>query len=203
MRKIAVKSIVVLVALILAASHGGVPVQARETYAVFARKLTTSERDGVRFRPDLESYLLGAANAYRRSKGAGALSANRQNLLAARAHAMDMALGEFVGHVSSIGTGFESRIRALRPGLVFLPSMGENAARVSSGEPATATKASKLMTQWIKSPSHRKALSSRSYMSVATGVVQKGNKIYAVQIFSGPEVKTNMRRGGVLADDQY
>ncbi len=177
--------------------------QARDTYVMFAQKLTTPGRADARFRPDLERYLLGAANDYRRGKGVGRLGANSRNLIAARAHAMDMALNDFVGHVSSNGADFESRVRAFRPGELFLPSMGENAARVSSGEPVSVAKASKLMTQWIKSASHRKALSSRSYMSVATGVVQKGNKLYAVQIFSGPEVKTNVRRGGALADDQY
>jgi uncharacterized protein YkwD len=203
MEKTAMKSCVWLLALMFAASLGGVPAQARDTYASFARNLTTTERHGVRFRPDLESYLLGAANAYRRGKGTGALAADRQNLTAARAHAMDMALHDFVGHVSSTGAGFESRVRAFRPGVMFLPSMGENAARVSSGEPATSAKASKLMTQWIKSAPHRKALSSRSYNSVATGVVQKGNRLYAVQIFSGPDVKSNVRFGAPAKADFY
>ncbi len=106
---------------------------------------------------------------------------------------MDMALTDFVGHVSSSGQDFESRVRSFRPGELFLPSMGENAARVSSGEAVSTAKAAKLMQQWIKSTAHRKVLSSRNYTSVATGVVQKGNKLYAVQIFSGPEVKTNGR----------
>jgi uncharacterized protein YkwD len=47
------------------------------------------------------------------------------------------------------------------------------------------------MQQWIKSRSHRKALVSRDYVSVSIAVVQRGEKIYSVQIFSGPEVKTS------------
>ncbi len=170
------------------------PVEARETYATYARRLTTQVQASAQFRPDLEAYLLGAANGYRESKGAGALGANRAFVTAARAHAMDMALNGFVGHVSSNGRDFESRIRAFLPGAIFLPSVGENAARVSSGEAVTNAKAAKLMQQWIKSRAHRKVLSNRSYATVATGVVQKGNQLYAVQIFSGPEVKTNARR---------
>jgi uncharacterized protein YkwD len=180
--------------VVLAASLAGMSAEARETYRDFAQRLTTQGRADVRFRPDLEAYLRGAANSYRGSKGKSALGPNSAFLTAARAHAMDMALNDFVGHVSSNGRDFEGRIRAFRPDEFFLPSMGENAARVSSGEAVSTTKAAKLMQQWIKSTGHRKVLSSRNYTSVATGVVQKGNKLYAVQIFSGPDVKSNVRR---------
>ncbi len=165
---------------------------ARDTYVVFAKRLVASETADRRFRADLEQYLLGATNGYRKAQGRSRLSANARNLGAARAHAMDMAQNDFVGHVASTGQGFDSRMRAFRPGALFLPRMGENAARVSSAEAANAAKASKLMQQWINSSSHRKALVSKDFTSVSTGVVQRGNKLYAVQIFSGPEVKSNL-----------
>jgi uncharacterized protein YkwD len=50
-----------------------------------------------------------------------------------------------------------------------------------------------LVAQWIKSPGHRKNLTDRTYVSIAIGVVTSGDDIYAVQIFSGPQVKTNMK----------
>jgi uncharacterized protein YkwD len=203
MLRIAILSRGWLFLVVLAASLAGMPAEARETYRDYAQRLTAQSRADVRFRPDMEAYLRGAANSYRRSKGKSALGSNNAFLTAARAHAMDMALNDFVGHVSSNGRDFEGRIRAFRPDDFFLPSMGENAARVSSGEAVTIAKAAKLMQQWIKSAGHRKNLSSLNYTSVATGVVQKGNKLYAVQIFSGPEVKSNVRRAKSTGGDQY
>jgi uncharacterized protein YkwD len=194
MIKFTILSGVRLFLMVLAASLAGIPAEARETYLDYAQRLTTQQRADVRFRPDLEVYLLGAANTYRGSKGRAGLRPNSAFLTAARAHAMDMALNDFVGHVSSNGRDFEGRVRAFRPDAFALPSLGENAARVSSGESVSTAKAAKLMQQWIKSTAHRKVLSSRSYISVATGVVQRGNKLYAVQIFSGPDVQTNIRR---------
>ncbi len=188
---------------VVAASLAGTPAEARETYTEFAHRLTTQARADVQFRPDLEAYLRDAANSYRGGKGRSALRPNGAFLEAARAHAMDMALNDFVGHVSSNGRDFEGRIRAFRPDDFFLPSMGENAARVSSGEAVSTAKAAKLMQQWIKSAGHRKNLSSLNYTSVATGVVQKGNKLYAVQIFSGPEVKSNVRRAKSTGGSLY
>jgi uncharacterized protein YkwD len=79
-------------------------------------------------------------------------------------------------------------MRAFRPGDYFLPVLGENAARVSPRGTANAAKAQKLMDQWIKSRGHRKNLVSRDYVSVATGVVQRGDKLYAVQVFMGPDL---------------
>jgi uncharacterized protein YkwD len=169
------------------------PAHGRETYAAFARRMAQPQID-ARFRPDLEALLLSETNRYRVQKGVARLSANATNLGAARAHAMDMALHDFVGHVASTGAGFDSRMHALRPNAFFLPQMGENAARVSSKEPVTNAKALKLMSQWIGSPSHRKALGNRTYTTVSIGVVQRGLKLYAVQVFSGPDVTSNVGR---------
>jgi uncharacterized protein YkwD len=61
--------------------------------------------------------------------------------------------------------------------------MAENAARDSQNTPVGKTKARSLFQQWIDSPPHRKALVSRDYAFVSTAVVQRANKIWAVQIF--------------------
>jgi uncharacterized protein YkwD len=166
--------------------------EARETYSAFAQRLTNIQDQNVKFRPDLEKVVLQAVNQYRLSKGKKALIRSDENSVAARAHAMDMALHDFVGHRSSTGQNFDSRMRALKDGALFLPAMGENAARVSSDEPADQAKAMKLVSQWIKSPSHRRAMVSVSFNYASVGIVQKGTKLYAVQIFSGPEVSTNL-----------
>lgn len=98
-------------------------------------------------------------------------------------------------HVSSGGHAFESRIRALKPGQMFLPSLAENAARLRNSSLSDASKAQALVAQWVKSTSHRKNMVNRTYVTVAIGVVSQDDDVYAVQIFSGPEVKTNMTGG--------
>ena len=172
------------------------PVQsalAAETYANFVVRINHSLPDGSRFRADLEEQLLRAANEYRVGRGLKPLKRAAADLAqAARAHAADMMQGEFVGHTSTSGAGFESRMRALHPGVMVLPRMAENAARERSKGAADAAKAGKLFQQWVKSSAHAKTMRSRDYIAVATGVVEKDEKLYAVQIFMGPEVKTNM-----------
>ena len=172
------------------------PATARETYVAFARRLTTEVQEGTRFRADLEAVIAMKVNAYRRGQGAAALKTSSGLLMAARAQAMDLALHDDMGHRASTGQNFDSRMRALRGGELYLPSMGENAARERSKGVTDAGKAANLVQQWIKSSGHRRNMVSRSFVAVATGVVQKGNHIYAVQIFVGPEVKSNAKRAG-------
>ncbi|MCA0432817.1 MAG: CAP domain-containing protein [Proteobacteria bacterium] len=165
-----------------------------EPYVSFATRLVENPPEGVRFRPDLEDVLVGSANVYRQGKRVKGLAKVNDGklLLAARAHALDLLQQNAMGHRSSTGYDFESRMRSLFPGMMFMSRMAENAARERSKGPADAAKAQKLFQQWVKSTSHRKALLSRDYTRVATGVVQKGDVIYAVQIFTGPEVKSNL-----------
>jgi uncharacterized protein YkwD len=61
-----------------------------------------------------------------------------------------------------------------------------------NSELSDAEKAQALVQQWITSPGHRKNMTNRTYMTIGIGVVTKGNTTYAVQIFSGPVVKTNL-----------
>lgn len=176
------------------------PAVARETYAAYVTRINASLPDGARYRDDLEQVLLAAANAYRAGKGLKPLaSADGTLAAAARAHAADMMQNGFVGHTSSSGAGFESRMRALHPGVMMLPRMAENAARERSKGPPDEAKARKLFQQWVNSGSHARTLRSRDYVSVATGVVEKDGKLFAVQIFEGPPLKSNMFGTGQTA----
>jgi uncharacterized protein YkwD len=172
------------------------PVMARETYTPFAQRLVSQPPEGVAIREDLEAAVLRATNAYRATKRLPPLTPTGDVLLlAARAQAVDLLEQGAMGHVSSTGYDFSSRMRALYPGQMFLPVMAENAARLRNSKLTDAEAAQALVAQWIKSPSHRKAMSDLSYVSVAIGVARRGNDIYAVQVFSGPLVKTNMGGG--------
>jgi uncharacterized protein YkwD len=169
-------------------------VQARETYRQLMGRMVQEAASINAERPDLERQLWQLANEFRRSKGLNALKLDQINHEAAVAHAMDMLQHSYMGHVASTGHDFDSRMRALNDGAMILPSMAENAARLSHGDVNDPNAAQKIFQQWVKSPSHRHTLLSRDYLSVATGVVAVDGKIYADQIFVGPQVVTNMGR---------
>lgn len=153
------------------------------TYKSYAVALVRNLPDGAQFRPDLEAALLGHANAYRASKGSRPLFPSDLFLIAARAQAADMMINDFVGHRSSTGHDFDSRMRVFVGDTTRFPAMAENAARQSQDTPVDGAKLRKLFQQWIDSRPHRKALVSRDYAFVSTAVVQRGNTIWAVQIF--------------------
>ena len=141
----------------------------------------------ARIREDLEAVIAGQANAYRQSKGVASLQASPKLRDAARAQAIDMMLNGYVGHKASSGHEFDSRMRAfLGSPIMMMPRMAENAARDTQQGEANAGKARRLFQQWVESRPHRKTLINSGYKFVSTGVVQRGNKIWAVQIFFAP-----------------
>lgn len=155
----------------------------RETALASLRNLPAD----ARLRADLEAAIAGQANAYRKSKGIASLQASSRLRDAARAQAVDMMLNGYVGHKSSSGHEFDSRMRAfVGNSLMMMPRMGENAARDTQKGDADEGKARRLFQQWVDSRPHRKTLLNSSYKFVSTGVVQRGNKIWAVQIFFAP-----------------
>lgn len=168
---------------------------ARETYVQASTRLAAQAVAENLVRADLEAELFRLTNAYRAAKGLPALAVDSVMLNEARAHALDMLNQGRVGHVASTGHNFESRMRALRPGTMVLPIMGENAARVSKPGDVNTAMAASLFQQWVKSPPHRKAMLARDFVKLAVGAVSKGGTLYADQIFTGPEVKMNMGQG--------
>jgi uncharacterized protein YkwD len=163
---------------------GAIAAQA-ETYAQTAQNLVRNLPADARFREDLEAQLAKEANRFRGSKDVGGLKASTKMRLAARAQAVDMMKGNFVGHRATTGQDFESRMRSFVGSVdpFSMPRMAENAARDTQKGEANAVKASRLFQQWVDSRPHRKTLLNATYTNVSTGVVQRGNKIWAVQIF--------------------
>lgn len=159
-------------------------------YSDFAAGLNQNPPEGSKFRPDLEAMLADLANGYRAEKGRKPLTADDEFIVAARAHAADMMLNDFVGHRASTGQDFDSRMRSFVDDITRFPAMAENAARDSQKTPVDAAKVRSLFQQWVKSSGHRRTLTSRNYAYVSTGVIQRGNKIWAVQIFwAAPRTK--------------
>ena len=177
-----------LVGTILVASvFAGFAAEARaETYYEVSQGLLRNLPGDARLRGDLEAVIFAETNSYRGSKGIGALKASDQLRDAARAHAIDMMLNGFVGHKATTGQEFDSRMRAFIGNPLMMPRMAENAARDTQKGAADAGKARRLFQQWVKSRPHRKTLLNGSYRLVSTGVAQRGNKIWAVQIFFAP-----------------
>jgi uncharacterized protein YkwD len=168
--------------------------EAGETYVQLVARLSSAGAAEHIFQPQLEAELFDMANAFRQSHGLPALQSDPKILTAARAHAADMLHHHFLGHNASTGQDFDSRMRALRGGAMILPAMGENAVKWKSAHLPRDGLAQKLFQSWVNSPDHRHTLLSRDYLKVSTGVAMSSNEIYADQIFTGPEVITNMQR---------
>ena len=152
-------------------------------YLDYAKGLAARPPKGSRYRPDLEAELVGLLNAYRDQKSKAPIAADSAFQEAARAHAADMMLNDFMGHSSSTGMSFQGRMAAFVGDVTKYPSIGENAARDTQDTPVDESKARALFEQWVKSAPHRKNLVSRSFAFVSTGVIQRGDDIWAVQIF--------------------
>lgn len=152
-------------------------------YLDYARGLAANPPKGTTYRPDIEADLVALLNAYRAEKRKKPVIADPAFLEAARAHAADMMLNNFMGHSASTGQSFQGRMAAFVGDVTKYPSIGENAARDTQDTPVDAAKARALFQQWVKSAPHRKNMVSRSFNLVSTGVIQRGDKIWAVQIF--------------------
>ena len=157
-----------------------------KTYLEIARGSLNNLPAEAHLREDLEAVIASEANAYRQSKGVKALQASPLLRDAARAQAIDMMLNGYVGHKASSGHEFDSRMRAFLGSPMGVPQMAENAARDTQKGEADPAKARRLFQQWVESRPHRKTLLNSGYKFVSTGVVQRGNKIWAVQIFFAP-----------------
>jgi uncharacterized protein YkwD len=176
---------------------------ARERYVEFVARLAQSPPGDIRFDAAMEQDLLQRINRERRAKGLKGLGANRRYAEAARAHAADLMLRNAMEHRAGTGQDFESRMRALNPGVTFMPRLGENAARVRRTKLSETEKLSDIVQQWKKSSSHRQQMMSRDYISVATGIAVRDGIVYAVQIFAGPEVKSSLNTTAPQQDGLY
>ena len=161
---------------------GAVPALAGP-YLDYAQGLAAHPPQGSRYRPYLEAELVALLNAYRAEKGKAPVAADPALQEAARAHAADMMLNNFMGHSSSTGMSFQGRMAAFVGDVTKYPSIGENAARETVGKGSLDEKTRALFQQWVDSAPHRKNMVNRSFAFVSTGVIEKGGDIWAVQIF--------------------
>jgi uncharacterized protein YkwD len=156
---------------------------ASPAYRAYAEQLMQNPPPAVVIRPDLEALLDSLAQSARASKKRKSVSSSGQFKIAARAQAIDMVLGDFVGHRSLKGHSFHARFTAFAENPELYSARGENAGRERSDGPPGEAKARRLFDQWLHSGGHRRNLLNRTYDHVSSGVVQKGTDLYAVQIF--------------------
>ena len=179
------------ICLLLAVCLGlptGQTAYAGQGYRAYVAKILTKLPAGSRVRPDLEAYLNQLASSARKRAGRKPLKASSLLTGAARGQAADMVLGNFVGHHSRSGYRFSARFAAYA-GKGHQGARGENAARDRQRGAADKSKARRLFGQWMNSGGHRRNLLNRVYRYVSTGVIQKGDHLYAVQIFWEPARK--------------
>lgn len=171
--------------LALAAAGGLLPAapgKAAESYRVYAIELLRDKPQGVVIRSDLEAYLDGLAAEARGAGGRVPVMASELLRDAARAQALEMLQGNYVGHQSRSGYQFKHRFAAFAdPDLHG--NHGENAARDRQDGPVDRAKARRLFQQWLDSTGHRRNLMDRNYRYVSSGAVEFGHHLYAVQIF--------------------
>ena len=151
-----------------------------ETYPQLVSRLNSS---GV-FQPTVEQLLLARLNELRVSKGLAPLGVEGAFTGAARAHAMDMAQRNYLGHSSATGLDFSGRIKALQGGQMRYSTIGENAVMMYPPHSA-AQVADTLFHSWLNSPPHLHNMLRTDFTRVATGAVILNGKAYADQIFFG------------------
>jgi uncharacterized protein YkwD len=171
--------------LAIAAAGALLPVttgSASQAYRAFAVELLQHKPPGAVIRSDLEAYLDDLATANRRAAGRDRLIASDLLRDAARAQALEMFKGDYVGHQSQSGYQFKHRFAAFADPWVH-GNHGENVARDRQAGAVDRAKARRLFRQWLDSTGHRRNLMSPTYRYVSTGAVEVGHHLYAVQIF--------------------
>lgn len=158
------------------------PLAAAAGYRAYAEAMLAVPPRGAVIRPDLEAYLDLIAAEARVRAGRRPLQAGDLLRLAARAQALEMVKGDFVGHQSASGYQFRHRFEAFAD-----PDQhgdyGENAARDRQKGEVGKEKALRLFRQWLDSSGHKRNLMNPTYNFVSTGAAQLGHHLYAVQIF--------------------
>jgi len=160
-----------------------VPLPALASYRDYAHTLVTSPPNGAKLRPDLEILLDEMASAYRTGRSRPSLEASDLLREAARAQAIDNMRRGKSSHRSGRGEEFGTRFSAYMIDAELYAARGENAASDRRKDAADEAKARRVFKSWLDSSGHRKNLMSRDYEFVSTGVVQRGNELWAVQIF--------------------
>lgn len=158
------------------------PVHAASGYRAYAEAMLANPPRGAVIRPDLEAYLDQLAASARSQARRSPVQPSDALRDMARAQALEMVKGNFVGHQSASGHSFRKRFEAFADP-EQRGDFGENAARDRQRGDVNEEKARRLFQQWMDSAGHKRNLMNRWYAFVSTGAAQVDHHLYAVQIF--------------------
>jgi uncharacterized protein YkwD len=114
---------------------------------------------------DEAAAVVAATNAERADAGCDPLETDDRLTAAAQGHAADMATGDYFSHTSEDGREFDDRIRAEghpAPG-------GEN---IAAGQDSAA----EVVSEWMRSPGHRRNILDCDFVSIGVGFDDRGNQ---------------------------
>jgi uncharacterized protein YkwD len=137
---------------------------------------------GGDFRTATEQQLLALTNNARLAQGVQECVWSEELARAARAHAADLAGRVYVEHLTPEGFDPSHRVALLARRMIG--SASENIAYRRSGSPASATD---LMETWHRSPPHWSNVLRPRHERVGFGVVARGERTYAVGLYSRPD----------------
>jgi uncharacterized protein YkwD len=132
------------------------------------------------FDPDFEDDLHDLGDIFRRVKGLRELAPDPGLVLAARAHAADVARTGLFDHMTREGFGPAARIGLLARDLVGAPA--ENIAERLNG--GGEVRPDQIMGQWKNSPGHRANLLAAGFTHVGYGALRRGREVIAVGAYA-------------------
>ncbi|MDX5366657.1 MAG: CAP domain-containing protein [Alphaproteobacteria bacterium] len=185
MKRVAVHALLVVAASLLAACAAGP--SADKPREVNTQSLPQGASAAAQSDSPLAAEVLKAVNTSRAKRGAAPLSNDGSLQRAAAVHAADMQLRNFYGHHNPDGQGPRERVLAVSP--AFKGSVAENIQVVEGARYAAmndAQLAAELVGKWATSPQHRRNMQSPDFTRSGIGIARSGQKIIAVQVFSGP-----------------
>ncbi len=141
------------------------------------RQLADSPGD---FDPDFENDLHDLGDIFRRGQRLGELALDPGLVLAARAHAADIARTGVFDHMTREGFGPAARVGLLARDLIGAP--GENIAeRLNASGPV---RSDQIMDQWKTSPGHRANLLAPGFTHVGYAALRQGREVIAVGVYA-------------------
>ena len=155
-------------------------------YAVWAEQVLAAPPAGIEYLPALEERIAERVSKERREHDVSTLRLDPGLRRAARAHAVDMLLRGYTGHVGPAGRSAAERVGILDRR--FIGSTGENLAE-NVGIPAQAAAAQvgpmamKLVGGFLESAEHRENLLHPDYTDHGIGAATQGDRLIVVHVF--------------------
>jgi uncharacterized protein YkwD len=140
------------------------------------------------FNHEVEVAIVRETNGVREKKKLVKLTPNAALKDIALEHSRDMQKRKYLSHFSPEGKSVMDRTQK-RVGRVQT-HLGENIHTIRSSQGLYDAQAVSqlMMSDWMKSKSHRKNLLSQQFTQIGVGCSSDGHEIFCTQVFSGPNL---------------